>query len=101
MKLWAVGDAFFVGTFQLMGAGGTVVQSPDEARREIERLLADDEIGVVLVAQTLADRIGEAFSAYIERRDLPLVLAVPDRESSAKGVEQVMRVLQASLGITF
>ena len=101
MKLWAVGDEFFVGTFRLMGAGGTVVEDPEEARREVERLLEEGDVGVVLVSQTVADSLGDAFSSYIERMDLPLVLAIPDGRTPAKGVEEVMRVLRASLGVTF
>ncbi|NQU38957.1 MAG: hypothetical protein HQ523_03305 [Lentisphaerae bacterium] len=99
MKIRVVGDKLLVGLFQLSGVTGTTPVTPDATAAAIEDYLTDPEIGVVLVGSSYAAHMGPAFRPYLQRRKLPMVLRVPDREDQAGCADEIREYLQRSLGI--
>ncbi len=101
MKIRIVGDSFTVDIFRLIGIQGVVAEDGEAAKVRIERYLSADDVGIVLISQTLADQLGDAFERYMERRSLPLVLSLPDRVTQGKGAEQLAALIESSIGIRF
>ncbi|MFH1006320.1 MAG: V-type ATP synthase subunit F [Candidatus Latescibacterota bacterium] len=101
MKIRIVGDSFTVDTFRLIGVQGVVAEDGEAAKARIEAYLGTDDLGMVLVSQTLADQLGEAFEHYMTRRSLPLVLSLPDRVTQGKGAEQLAALIESAIGIRF
>ena len=99
MKIRVVGDKLLVGLFQLAGVAGTTPATPDDTAATIDDYLDDPEIGVVLVGSSYAAQMGAGFRKYLQRRKLPMVLRVPDREDQAGCAEEIREYLQKSLGI--
>lgn len=99
MKVRVIGDKLLVGLFQMAGVRGTTPATPAAARTAIDNYLTDPEIGVVLVGSSYAAGIGEAFRDYLQRRKLPMVLRIPDREDQAGCVDEIRDYLQRTLGI--
>lgn len=99
MKIRVVGDKLLVGLFQLAGVSGTTPVTPDDTAAAIDDYLADPEIGVVLVGSSYAAHMGSGFRAYLQRRKLPMVLRIPDRQDQAGCAEEIRDYLQRSLGI--
>ena len=99
MKIRVVGDKLLVGLFQLAGVAGKTPASPDATGAVIDDYLEDPEIGVILVGSSYAAQMGAAFRPYLQRRKLPLVLRVPDREDQAGCADEIREYLQRSLGI--
>ena len=54
---------------------------------------------MVLVGSSYAARMGPAFRAYLQRRKLPMVLQVPDRQDEAGCAKEIREHLQKTLGI--
>ena len=101
MKIRIVGDSFTVDTFRLIGVQGVVAEDGEAAKIQIERVLSEDDLGIVLVSQTLADQLGDAFERYMERRSLPLILSLPDRVTRGKGAEKLAALVESAIGIRF
>jgi vacuolar-type H+-ATPase subunit F/Vma7 len=99
MKIRVVGDKLLVGLFQLAGVSGSTPATPDDTAAVIDAYLADPEVGVVLVGSSYAAQMGPAFRKYLQRRKLPMVLRVPDREDQAGCADEIREYLQKSLGI--
>jgi len=99
VKVAAVGDSFFVGLFTLVGVEGTAVNTPEEAAAAVEECVARGDVGVVLVSQTLAERAGDALSAFFRRTSPPFVVSLPDRDAERDNVEDLVEGLGKLLGI--
>ena len=99
MKIRVVGDKLLVGLFQLSGVTGTTPVTPDDTAAAIDDYLTDPEIGVVLVGSSFAAHMGAEFRPYLQRRKLPMVLRVPDREDQAGCADEIREYLQRTLGI--
>lgn len=99
MTVRVVGDIITVRGFGFAGVDGTVAEDAAAAREAITRYLADPQVGVILVAQTLANQLGGEFDAYKLRRTLPLVLNIPDSLGAGMEGEDIQKLVQQALGI--
>lgn len=99
MKVRVVGDKLLVEMFRLAGVAGTTPPSPDAAGETIDAYLDEPDVGVVLVGSSYALRMGTAFRRYLQRRKLPMVLRVPDRQAQAGCADEIREHLQKTLGI--
>ena len=99
MKVRVVGDKLLVEMFRLAGVPGVTPASADTTAESIDACLAEADVGVVLVGSSYASRMGTAFRRYLQRRKLPLVLRIPDRQDEAGCAEEIREHLQTTLGI--
>jgi len=94
-----VGDLVTVRGFGFAGIDGTVVDTPAAAREAIRAYLGDPDVGIILVAQTIADQLGGEFDAYKLRRHLPLVLNIPDSLGAGMSGDDIQKLVQQALGL--
>ncbi|MBO7434695.1 V-type ATP synthase subunit F [bacterium] len=98
MKIKIVGDIITVRGFGFAGIDGVVVQTAQEAKEAIRSMLTDEDVGLILVAQGIANKLGGEFDAYRFRKHLPLIMSVED-STGEKAAEDIMAVVQKSLGL--
>ena len=98
MKIKIVGDIITVRGFGFAGIDGVVVQTAQEAKEAIRSMLTDEDVGLILVAQGIANTLGGEFDAYRFRKHLPLIMSVED-STGEKAAEDIMAVVQKSLGL--
>ena len=99
MTMRIVGDIVTVRGWGFAGIDGTVAETPEQAAQAIRAYLAQPDIGVVLVAQSLADQLGGAFDAYKLRRTMPLVLNIPDSTGAGMHGDEIQALMQSALGL--
>ncbi|MBN1557740.1 MAG: hypothetical protein JW951_06300 [Lentisphaerae bacterium] len=99
MKVRVVGDTWLVAMFRLAGVPGVTPVTPDAAAETLDACLAEPGVGVVLVGSSYAARMGARFRAYLQRRRLPMVLRIPDRQDQAGCAAEIREHLQKTLGI--
>jgi V/A-type H+-transporting ATPase subunit F len=99
MTIRVVGDIVTVRGLGFAGIDGAVVVSAEEARTAIRQFLQDEDVGVVLVAQSFADQLGGEFDDYKLRRDPPLVLNIPDSTGAGMQAEDIQGLIQRALGL--
>ena len=64
---------------RLSGIQGKVIHSKAEVLESLEKLVADDEIGVVIITALLADLVKEKISEVMMSKSKPAILIIPDR----------------------
>ena len=99
MKLKVVGDIITVRGIGFAGIDGAVAETPEETRAAIRRFLGEPDVGLVLVAQSLADKLGSEFDAYKVRRQFPLVLNIPDSTGAGRDAGDIEALVQKALGL--
>ena len=99
MKVRVVGNNLLVGLFRISGVPGTTPDSVQDTEEAIKGYLAEPEVGVVLVGSSHAARMGASFRDYLQRRTLPMVLRIPDRDDQEGCAEEIRGYLQRTLGI--
>jgi V/A-type H+-transporting ATPase subunit F len=99
MTIRVIGDLVTVRGWGFAGIDGTVAETAAEASQAIRSYLSQPDVGVILVAQSLADQLGGAFDEYKLRRDLPLVLNIPDSTGAGMQGEEIQTLLQQALGL--
>jgi vacuolar-type H+-ATPase subunit F/Vma7 len=98
VKIKIVGDIITVRGFGFAGIDGVVVKNAQEAKEAIRQMLTDEDVGLILVAQGIANLLGGEFDAYRFRKHLPLILSVED-STGEQAAEDIMAVVQKSLGL--
>jgi vacuolar-type H+-ATPase subunit F/Vma7 len=101
MTMRVVGDIVTVRGWGFAGIDGTVAETAAEAAQAIRAYLAQADVGVVLVAQSLANQLGGEFDAYMLRRTMPLVLSIPDSTGAGMRGDEIQALLQSALGLHF
>jgi len=99
MTIRVVGDLVTVRGLGFIGIPGAVVESADEARNAIRKFLEDEETGLVLVAQSVADELGDEFENFKLRKDFPLVMNIPDSKGGGTEAENIQELIQKALGV--
>ncbi len=99
MTIRVVGDLVTVRGLGFIGVPGVVAESPVDAGKAIRTLLDEPDIGLILVAQSVADLLGNEFDEYKLRRDFPLVMNIPDSKSGGTEAENIQELIQKALGV--
>lgn len=99
MKIRVVGDQILVDMFRILGASGKSPEGADETDSTIKSFLSEPDVGLILVGGSHAALLGAKFKNYLQRKELPVVLPVPDRREQKGCADEIREYLQRSLGI--
>lgn len=88
-KVAAVGDRESVLGFRALGLEVYTPESPDEARRVVDRL-AKEDCAVIFLTERLAVQIRETVERY-DGELLPAIILIPDRDGSLGIGSQAIR----------
>lgn len=100
MKMYLISDNVDTYTgMRLAGVEGAVVHEKQELKDEIEKVLADKEIGILL----LTEKFGRDFPDVIDEvklnYKLPLVVEVPDRHGTGRKPDFITSYVNEAIGI--
>lgn len=100
MKIYLISDNVDTYTgMRLAGVEGAVVHEKQELRDEIEKVLADKEVGILL----LTEKFGRDFPDVIDEvklnYKLPLVVEVPDRHGTGRKPDFITSYVNEAIGI--
>ncbi len=99
MTVKVVGDLVTVRGLGFAGIDGIVVYNAAEARDAILNLLKEPETGLILVAQSFANQLGDEFDQYKLRKHLPLVINIPDSVGAGTEADDIQQLIQKTLGL--
>ena len=100
MRMYLISDNVDTYTgMRLAGVEGAVVHEKRELQNEIEKVLADKEIGILL----LTEKFGRDFPDVIDEvklnYKLPLVVEVPDRHGTGRKPDFITSYVNEAIGI--
>lgn len=100
MKLFVISDNTDTKMgLRLCGIEGVVVDSEDQLRTEVEKCLADPEIGVLLITEKLVKLAPSYINGIKLGRSLPLIAEIPDRHGTGRTKEAISAYISEAIGV--
>lgn len=98
MKIVLMGDTDTTLGFKLAGvhetyAFGESSLETDRARNKLKELIERGDVGIILITERLAERVG------IPEVMFPIILQIPDKFGSIFGEEQLREIVRKAIGV--
>lgn len=100
MKMFLISDNKDTYTgMRLSGVEGVVVHARAEVERAVAQVLADKEIGIVLVTELLGQQFSDIFGDIKLNRRLPLLVEIPDRHGTGRKENFITDYVSEAIGL--
>ena len=100
MKMFLISDnSDTVTGMRLAGIEGIVVYEADEFFEALEKVLADGNIGVLLITEKLSSEYSQTIDKIKLSESTPLVVEIPDRHGSSRGKDFISRYIREAMGV--
>lgn len=98
-KIAVVGDSAMLTGFKLAGVEKTfLVANAEEGEKAIASLLADPELGIVIVGEELVEAFDWKLKKRIEAAAKPVVVTVPGKKGPMEQSESLSKLVKRALG---
>lgn len=84
---------------RLAGVEGVIAHTREEVTQAVEAVLADSDIGIVLVTELLEQNYADLFHDIKENRRLPLLVAIPDRHGGGRKENFITDYVSEAIGL--
>ena len=84
---------------RLAGIEGVVVHEKKEVSHSLDLCLMDDEIGIILITEKLAELIPERIDDIRLNMDKPLVVVIPDRHGTRRSRDSITKYVRDAIGV--
>ena len=99
MKYSIIGDEDTVLGFGMVGVSGKVATSTDEAHRAFQAILEDKEVSIIIITESVADMMRSTVEQYLFTVSFPLIVEIPDRNSTKEGRPGIREMVNAAIGL--
>jgi V/A-type H+-transporting ATPase subunit F len=100
MKMFLFSDNkdTYVG-MRLAGVDGVIVRDEEETQEQLNRVLKDQEVGILLVTEFLAQKYQDIFQDIKMNRRLPLLVEIPDRHGMGRNKNFITDYVNEAIGL--
>jgi len=84
---------------RLAGVDGVLAHGEEEVRAALEKAVADEEIGIVLMTSKLVDLCREEVYSVKQNRRRPLIVEIPDRHGETSVGAAITSYIREAVGI--
>lgn len=100
MKMYLISDNVDTWTgMRLAGVEGAVVHERAELKAELDRALADREIGIILLTEKFGREFPELIDNVRLERKLPLLVEIPDRHGTGRKPDFITSYVNEAIGL--
>ena len=100
MKIYLISDNVDTHTgMRLAGIEGCVVHEKDELKDALNNALADKDIGIILITEKLSFEFPEIIDDIKLKRQLPLLVEIPDRHGSGRRDDFITAYVNEAIGL--
>ncbi|RPJ06103.1 MAG: hypothetical protein EHM28_10745 [Spirochaetaceae bacterium] len=99
MQYYIIGDEDAVLGFGMVGVRGRVVTTPDQAVQAFNEAIADQNNGIIIITERIADLIRPLVDRYLFREKFPLIVEVEDRQGPMEGKADIRKMANDAIGI--
>ena len=100
MKMYLISDNIDTWTgMRLAGVEGAVVHEKAELKQELDKVLADKEIGIVLLTEKLVREFPAIGYDVKLNRKLPLIIEIPDRHGTGRKPNFITDYVNEAIGL--
>lgn len=101
MKISVVADHTTVTGFRLAGVKDChEVGKPEDAREVIQSLSKEEDMGMIIITESIAEKLRSVLDTLTEGKVTPLVVEIPDSKGPIPGKEDpIRRLVKQAVGI--
>lgn len=100
MKMYLISDNVDTLTgMRLAGIDGTIAHTENEVHNELDRILKDKEVGVLLVTEKAYKLVEKRVLDIKINYPTPLIVQVPDRHGSDRGLDSITKYVREAIGL--
>ena len=100
MKIYLISDNIDTWTgMRLAGVEGVVVHEKQELQRELDKVLADKEIGIVLLTEKFGVEFPDIINHVKMNQKLPLIVEIPDRHGTGRKPDFITSYVNEAIGL--
>lgn len=100
MRMFLISDNIDTYTgMRLSGVDGVVVHKKDELRQALDKVLADKEIGILLITEKLSGEFPDIINDLKLNRKQPLLVEIPDRHGTGRKADFITSYVNEAIGI--
>ena len=100
MKMYLISDNIDTWTgMRLAGVEGAVVHEREELKRELDKVLADKDIGIILLTEKFGREFPELNDNVKLERRLPLIVEIPDRHGTGRKPDFITSYVNEAIGL--
>lgn len=100
MKMFLISDNVDTCTgMRLAGVDGIVVHEKSVLREELNTVLADKDLGILLITEKLSQEFPEVISDIKLNRKLPLIVEIPDRHGTGRRPDFITAYVNEAIGL--
>lgn len=100
MKMYLISDNIDTLTgMRLAGVEGAVVHEKQELKDELDKVLADREIGIVLLTEKFGRDFPDVVNEVRLNHKLPLFIEIPDRHGTGRKPDFITSYVNEAIGL--
>jgi len=100
MRIYLISDNVDTRTgMRLVGVDGAVVHEQGELKAELEKVMVDEDIGIVLIMEKLSRQFPDIIKEIKLTRRLPLVVEIPDRHGTGRTKDFLTSYVKEAIGV--
>jgi len=99
MKYHVIADEDTVLGFSYAGIGGSVVESPEQARRVFREVVEDENIGVIIMTERAAETIGDEVNRILYQSARPVIVRIPGPDGPSPARRSLEELIQEAVGV--
>ncbi|MEJ2664792.1 MAG: V-type ATP synthase subunit F [Spirochaetia bacterium] len=100
MKYFIIGDEDAVLGFGMVGVKGRTANNRAQAEAAFKEALADNEVGILIITERIAELIRPQVDQFIFNEKFPLIVEIPDRKGPVAGRPTLRKMVNDAIGIT-
>jgi len=100
MRIYLISDNVDTRTgMRLVGVDGAVVHTREELKSELDKTMADKDIGVLLIMEKLSKQFPDIINEIKLTRALPLLVEIPDRHGTGRTKDFLTSYVKEAIGV--
>lgn len=100
MKMYLISDNVDTATgMRLAGVNGQVVHDKEHLKETLDTVLADKDIGIVLITEHLSREFPDTINDIKLNRKLPLLVEIPDRHGTGRRADFITSYVGEAIGL--
>lgn len=101
MKIIVIADEDTVLGFSLAGVQGMIVKTEEEIRKAFEHVTRQENVGILLLTERIAQSIRAAVDTWILQGGQPLIVEIPDSHGPLEGRRTPHEFVKSAIGVKF
>lgn len=100
MRMYLISDNVDTYTgMRLAGVDGVVIHSKKHLKQQLDKVVADKEIGILLITEKFGREFPEIIDDIKLNRRLPLIVEIPDRHGTGRKPDFITSYVNEAIGL--